>query len=350
MKKLFLFILLFQFCFLYAQDRHYSQFYASPLTLNPALTGAYNAKYRVAGIYRNQWSGALPQPYTTYGADVDVRFRMPTTARSKDAVAAGIYFVKDNVSGIDFINNQMGLSLAYHKALDYKSTQYLSVGLQGSLNQRNVNYEKLMFQDQFNGINGYTIPTQEVLPENNFSYGDLNLGVNYTVSVGKKTQFFVGGAYHHILRPQVSFFARDENNKDKNFPANKLFSKFSAHTSANISFSETFSISPRVLAQLQGPHLETTVGNNFRFYFSNGDKTAFTVGAWARASKNADGVSLDAIVGLLGIEFNNIVIGASYDTYISNVQTLKNGSGAFEVSIQYLGDFEDEDGVLCPTF
>jgi hypothetical protein len=38
-----------------AQDSHFSQFFSSPLTLNPAFTGKFFGTYRVAGNYRNQW-------------------------------------------------------------------------------------------------------------------------------------------------------------------------------------------------------------------------------------------------------------------------------------------------------
>ena len=38
-----------------AQDPNFSQFFASPLTLNPALTGKFDGVYRVAGNYRDQW-------------------------------------------------------------------------------------------------------------------------------------------------------------------------------------------------------------------------------------------------------------------------------------------------------
>ena len=38
-----------------AQDPAFSQFFASPLTLNPALTGKFNGAVRIAGNYRNQW-------------------------------------------------------------------------------------------------------------------------------------------------------------------------------------------------------------------------------------------------------------------------------------------------------
>ncbi|HOA38555.1 MAG TPA: type IX secretion system membrane protein PorP/SprF, partial [Flavihumibacter sp.] len=35
-----------------AQDPHFSQFFASPLTLNPAYTGKFNGTVRVSGNYR----------------------------------------------------------------------------------------------------------------------------------------------------------------------------------------------------------------------------------------------------------------------------------------------------------
>src|ERR1700747_1692710 len=38
-----------------AQDPGFSQFFASPLTLNPALTGKFDGVVRVGGNYRNQW-------------------------------------------------------------------------------------------------------------------------------------------------------------------------------------------------------------------------------------------------------------------------------------------------------
>src|SRR5262245_25683190 len=39
----------------FAQDPNFSQFFASPLTLNPALTGKFDGVYRIAANYRNQW-------------------------------------------------------------------------------------------------------------------------------------------------------------------------------------------------------------------------------------------------------------------------------------------------------
>ena len=53
-----------------AQDIHFSQYYNSPLTTNPALTGIFRGDIRAYGIYRSQWSAALV-PFKTSHIAVD---------------------------------------------------------------------------------------------------------------------------------------------------------------------------------------------------------------------------------------------------------------------------------------
>jgi type IX secretion system PorP/SprF family membrane protein len=159
--------------FTYGQDKHFTQFYSSPLTLNPALTGAFDGRYRVSGIYRDQWRNVLDEPYRTFSGAIDVRFDLAMNSRYKDAIAAGIMFFSDQVGVIDFNTNQMALSAAFHKGLDWDKKQFLTIGIQGSLSQRNVNYESLTFNDQFKSEEGFINPTGEVLPPNNFSFSDL---------------------------------------------------------------------------------------------------------------------------------------------------------------------------------
>src|SRR3954452_20925759 len=51
---------------LQAQDLHFSQFFNSPLTTNPANTGFIpDADYRLGASYRNQYSSILSSPYKT---------------------------------------------------------------------------------------------------------------------------------------------------------------------------------------------------------------------------------------------------------------------------------------------
>ncbi len=191
MKKTALF---FAFAFksmgLMAQDHHFTQFYAAPLQLNPALTGAFDGKYRVGGVYRDQWRALLDQPYKTFAFGADMRFAMNQTASAKDKIGVGVTFMNDRVDQIGFSTTQLGISAAYHKSLNTQNSQYLSAGFQFGLNQRNVNYDYLSFQDQFNGISKFDNLTYEKLPENNFGFGDLSLGVNYTSAPKGKTGIY----------------------------------------------------------------------------------------------------------------------------------------------------------------
>ncbi|HZF99508.1 MAG TPA: type IX secretion system membrane protein PorP/SprF, partial [Chitinophagales bacterium] len=91
------------FCFVStAQDIHYSQFYASPLTLNPALTGINDCSYRVTGMYRNQWS-SVPATFSTPSLSFDINSLAPKVIKTGN-LAAGFLIYNDR-SGDGHLNN-----------------------------------------------------------------------------------------------------------------------------------------------------------------------------------------------------------------------------------------------------
>ena len=47
-----------------AQDPSFSQFFSSPLNINPALTANINSEWRGISNFRHQWAG-VGQPYNT---------------------------------------------------------------------------------------------------------------------------------------------------------------------------------------------------------------------------------------------------------------------------------------------
>ena len=53
-----------------AQDPHFSQFFSSPMTLNPAFTGKFNGQVRAAANYRNQWP-TINRAYETGTVSID---------------------------------------------------------------------------------------------------------------------------------------------------------------------------------------------------------------------------------------------------------------------------------------
>ncbi len=326
-----------------AQDQHFTQFYASPQMLNPGLTGAFEGRYRVSTVYRDQWRSVLENPIRTFAVAGDLRFDTPGKRKSNDAIGLGLLFFTDKVNVVDFSTTQIALSLAYHKSLDVDGRQFLSLGVQGGLSQRNVNYASLEFPDEFDGVTGYVLPTGEILPENNFAYPDLNVGLNYSARFGRTGALFAGVALHHIMEPEVSFYGLGVEGE-------KLYRKISGHVSANIPMgkSSRTSISPRVNFATQGPHAQINAGANFRTAVGKYGSSAFHIGGWVRPVRNNDAFGLDAVVALVGFEVSNVVFGISYDL---NPRALGFGQrqGAFEISIAYLGEYENEE-ILCPKF
>ncbi len=351
MNRLFIIFMLLCIGFsMAAQDRQFTQFYASPLTLNPALTGAFDGKYRLAGIYRDQWRGAINDPFKTYAASLEVKFGLDQVFKMqyKDKVAVGIMFYSDQVNSIEFNTTQMAFSTAYHKALDASSTQYLTIGIQGALGQRNVSYGNFTFEDQFDGEFGYSLPTQETLPPNNFSFTDLNAGINYSVAINRKLSFFLGGAIHHIGTPEVSFYYDKE---EPNGISHPLFQKYTAHISSNIKITESFALIPRASMILQGPYLGMNIGTNARLSISEYNGTAIQFGTWLRPVQNPfdDSFNVDALVALIGLEHNGMLIGLSYDLNLKDLSSMGGNRNSFELSVAYIGEY-DSESILCPKF
>ena len=346
----FLFAILFSSLFfsVQAQDRLFSQFYASPLTLNPALTGGFEGKYRVSAIYRDQWGGVMENPYATFSTAFDIRWRMGhSTAKYHDYAAVGVYFFNDKAGLLDFSTTQLQVSAAYHKALDIRNTQYLSIGFQAGIGQKNLNYADLTFEDQFNGTNGYSDPTSERLPENNFAFSDYSVGLNYVYSPQySRFKVFVGAALHHFHSPTISFYHKTDD--ETMLPDNTLAPRYSGQLSLILPVAKGIQILPRFIFDRQDEHMKLDAGANFRFNTSEYKNVAVHIGGYARPVSNEDdSFRMDALVALVGIEFNNVLIGMSYDINLDNVANFERRT--FEFSVAYLGEYED-DIILCPKF
>jgi type IX secretion system PorP/SprF family membrane protein len=107
-----------------AQDVQYSQFYASPLYLNPALTGASELT-RIGINYRNQWPG-LDQNFNSYSAYID-HYLFDYNS------GIGLIFNGSQESLANLSTNEIGLSCAYR--LKLSDDMYFRVGGMASYTQ-----------------------------------------------------------------------------------------------------------------------------------------------------------------------------------------------------------------------
>ena len=125
-----------------AQDPNFSQFFASPLTLNPALTGKFDGTFRVAGNFRNQWPTIL-NAYETKTASIDFGI-LKNRLADVDQLGVGILGVTDRAGDGVLVTNYAGASLAFHKGLDDNGYHQIGAGFQTTYVNKRIsnNYEK----------------------------------------------------------------------------------------------------------------------------------------------------------------------------------------------------------------
>lgn len=88
----------------FAQDPHFTQFYATPLFLNPAFTGL-TYEHRFTANYRNQWPG-IKTAFTTYMASYDYNI-------SNLNSGIGGYLLQDRAGTSNLVTTQGALNYAY---------------------------------------------------------------------------------------------------------------------------------------------------------------------------------------------------------------------------------------------
>ncbi|MEM9261111.1 MAG: PorP/SprF family type IX secretion system membrane protein, partial [Bacteroidota bacterium] len=274
----------------------------------------------------------------------------PHKRQYKDAFGVGVAFASDRVSEINYSVNQFMLGGAYHKSLDPKNNQYLSIGFQYGVVQRNVSYDRFTFEDSFDGTSTFIEGgSLEELPANNYAFGDLQLGLNYAYAPKNRPGVFVGVAMHHVNEPEQSFFAEITRGEDIEV-SSTLDRRYSGYLNFTLPLSRDVQLSPRIYAFAQGPHTVTNVGSNIRFLFNDVSGAALHLGAYARGVGNAETFGLDSAVGMVGIELANFLIGMSYDVGLNSLQTNRRHQGTFELNLAYLGQSSDDEAVPCPKF
>lgn len=333
-----------------AQDPHFSQFFSAPLITNPALAGTYDGSFRAGAIYRDQWLSALDDPIRTFLVSGDVTFEVGAdTKRVPDKFSAGLSFYNDRVGTFDLNTNQISLYSAYHKVLNERKRHYLGAGLQVGMMQRNVNYEDLTFGDMFNSLDGYTLPSGEILPPNNFGHFDLGIGINYSIAPLKGNRYFFGVGLHHVTGSNVSFYATDNRADDNLKRESSLHQRIAFNAGMSSEVTKFLRFEPRVLYMVQGPHNEVNVGANIRWRVPAADDKYLHFGPYIRATENVSGWGMQSLILAAAYEKGSFILGMSYDQNLRDLVTDRLGLNALEVSITFIGD-HNNDTDICPKF
>src|SRR5437870_344316 len=104
----------------YGQDLHFSQFFNSPLTTNPANTGFIpDADYRIGANYRNQYSTVMTVPYKTMSIFGDAQVLRDRI--DNGWVGLGGVILRDVAGSGNLTSTKVYASAAYHQMLGLNS-------------------------------------------------------------------------------------------------------------------------------------------------------------------------------------------------------------------------------------
>lgn len=313
--------LLFLLFFLFAglvkgQDPIYSQFFASPLQLNPAFTGNTLAPH-IALNYRNQWStfteGA--QAYETYSVSYS-QFSQQLNS------GFGLMLLTDDAGQGLIKTNKIGGFYAYR--LQITRDIFAKIGVEGSLIQTRLAWNQLTFGDQLDPFYGATTPGGTTLPSAEIAPDNLNRTV-FDVSTGfliYGPSFYGGLSLKHLNTPNESFLDVNEN-LNTGLPL-----RFTVHGGAEITLVEgnkrkqgSF-ISPNLMYIRQSDFAQINVGAYAGFGMVYG-------GLWYRHANT----NPDAAIVLVGVRKDFFRIGYSFDIPVNPSLSLGDSGGSHEISV-----------------
>lgn len=313
--KSLLLILLSISSFCSAQDIHFSQFYQSPLNLNPALVGAFDGDFRFVGNQRRQW-GAVTQPYQTFGLSADAAHL------GADPIGAGFSFFNDRAGDSKLSTTQINLAGSFTLTLPTDTSWRLSFGGQTGFTRQQIDYSQLQFDQQYNGLQyDPNLSNGERFPNEALNYLNLNLGLNLAHETSKRKSEGVGFAAFNLHQPRQSYLDNANIRLDR---------RYVVHAKVQRPISPKLDVIPAMLYMRQGPHSEVSLGGSLKYLMDTSPLhyRALYAGVWTRA-KDAGMVSA-------GMDYDNWNVGLSYDINYSGLTTASNGRGGWEVSVTYI--------------
>jgi len=327
----------------FAQDVHFSQFYESPLTMNPALCGMYNGDILAELNYKNQWGTVMGSGYGFNTFEAAFQIHNIAKKWSKAYLSPGLNVYSDKSGDAQIGETEVNLTLASGVHLDSKNN--LALGLQAGFAQHSINTSNLQWPNQYSssavatggwggsGIGG------DPIAGNSFSYADFSAGLawNYSTSATNMTsndhlRINAGIAAFHLNQPSMSYYG----NYDPSMAGVKEYMRYVGHGLIEYGIPNTnVQLVPSIVYYLQGPAQETDFGIKVRYilkqdskYTGNIKGMAFDIGGYYRLG--------DAFIPFVQLEMGSYAIGINYDVNVSSLDQATSGAGGIEISLRFI--------------
>lgn len=312
------------------QDFHYTQYFMSPLGVNPALAGAYNGSYRINGLYRDQYRGVGSNTFGGFSLNVDAP--IIRGFRKQDWIGVGLR-MEQNKSG-DFGQklNFYGLGIAYHLALDKKQNSIFTIGAQYGTG--GYTYDRLEINDTANSyITGTFSETESQFNSGGQGTGnqgstnvqggslnDLTVGALYNMKNPKAgSDLKIGVSVEGILNPDRSASSRGD---DKGIGLHGFGTyEFTMNKRSSLTSG---------LYYYSNKQASAIIANSILNYkMKPGDKMILHGGLGVRNAR--------AALLYLGATVSGIRVGLAYDLDIGASTPATNNHKSIELGVTYIG-------------
>ncbi|WP_259070592.1 type IX secretion system membrane protein PorP/SprF [Mucilaginibacter sp. X4EP1] len=313
------------------QKPQYTQYVFNNLLLNPAVSGIENYTDVKAG-YRSQWTGLQGAPVTSYltlstpigdnfiqgdatampaegGENPSSRLYTQNYMAAEPHHGIGFMLVSDKAGPITTTN--IDVTYAYHLGLS--PTMNLAVGVQGGVNNINLNTSELTLE----------FPLDPAISNGSNSQWKPDLGAGIWLY---SSNYYFGASVQQLL-PQTLYFSTNvAYNQSKTVPQYFLTS------GVKLFLTDDITLMPSFLIKVINPTPIT---------FDINAKLSFMDKFWVGGSYRRD----DSFGVLAGVNISSFInVGYSYDITTSALNTVSNGTHEIVIGILLNNRYK----VTCP--
>lgn len=334
MKKLVI-VLLMVAGTCYGQDPQFSQFFSSPLNINPALTARINSDWRLISNVRDQWIGPA-SPYVTGTISYDRKLfqnKIPNVDNTDDNVfGIGTMMMYDHaMSGIQK-STYASLDLSYNvKFAEGFGKHRLGLGFGTMYGRRYVDFDRLYTQEQWVGFAGFNtnLPSGEALSEMK-PWFSVSTGLVYSFTT-EKSNFDLGVAAFHVNKPKQTFLA-DPN---QYIPMRKV-----AHSNFETYLKDYLVLNVNAIYQYQKEAKYYSAGAALGWLVGDKQDMLLNLGLWYWSE--------NAVIPYAGVAYKDFQFGASFDITTSKLNQAARKPNTWELSIILRGTKNPVNIIPCP--
>jgi len=314
LRTKYIIILFFILLRINGQDVYFSQFYNSPLTLNPALSGFYSGDVQAAINYRNYTQGLIPS--STFAASGDIKI-LPLRF-NPDVFSIGFMAMSDQTLNGGLKRQSFFATAAYHLAIGSSKKHFISSGIQLGFYQVSVDFAAFSFESQWVNLAGYnpSISNLENFSRDKFFKPDINAGALYYGMITDNVAAIAGFSVFHLNQPNesISGSIKDPYKGRYVFHGGPRF------------LLPTFTVSPNLIVMMHNGARQIAEGLSFQYKIGETGST-IDIGSWYRHSDHA-------IIFSTGFSLKGFHFEVSSD-FASNLQKISRTPSTLEFSLIY---------------